>query len=273
MKIRFYVSSLLVVVVLLSCSVENQGLGTASPKEPAADFFPLKRNNQWVFKNEIEGDHSGSFFETLVVKDSLTENETLGYLLDSDQANKNQGLMTAMLSNGRMNNVEGRLFFNGDLQLTMPVLDSIRIPLRNLLLLNQNSEEEKELISNKGSFKSLVTLDSTLVSATIDYKIRTVLVDKLTSYSVRKKNYEKVISILVILELKATADLPGNFKVDLLSQQEVLQSINYFAEEIGLIYSETVMEGEYEDLSEYGIPRSTEFKRLIVQSLEDYSLK
>ncbi len=276
MKRSHLLLSLLVLSFLFSCSKEK-GYGLAIPKETAINYFPLALNNQWSYHNTIElsspAYHQESD-ETLRVSNTGNENETTSYLFSSSVVPKKRGVSTSLLANGKINKVRGKVIYNGNFIFRLPILgDSIRLPLHNFLLLNQNAGVDELLSTAEGTLQDTLQFgDSLQLPATIVYNLQATGGKAYVNYPNNGQTFNNVISSKLTLNLSATATLPDGFSLEIIVPQKVLTSTNYFAKEIGLIYNQTTIHVVFEDLSEYTVSQIDSIVGASSQILTQYAL-
>lgn len=262
------------ILLIISCSTKDDDYGTAIPKEPAANFFPMNKAYEWDYKNLTfdQAEDSKEELEFLRVRDSITENESIGYAFSSNLDTKERSIATSLFTHGRLNNVEGRIFYNGELIVYAPVLDSLKIPLKNLLLINQNSEEGKELYSYKGSIKDSIAMSGIPVPMTASFELKSIAGERLKTYKVEGKEFENIVSNKLRINLSVKAEVSKNFEVEVLSEQRVLESTSFFAENTGLIANQTNIELEYEDLTEFMDAPPEKYRQIRLQFLQQHFL-
>lgn len=272
MKIKSLFLSLFVILLVASCSSDDNG-GPANPKNKAVNYFPLTTANSWTYHNNIniEDQFQNESDETLTVTDSTTQAESVGYLFSSNKSGQDQGFMTAMLSNGQVNKVEGKVIYNGNIILQIPnVGDSISIPVHNLYLANQNKNSGDALSSVNDALSQNLSFNGMSIPATIEYTIKTTEGDVYENYPAGDIEYEDVISSNLEVHLSVSANIL-NMDMQVLINQKAFDVTNYFAKEVGLIYSHNDINIHFEDLSEFGIPLDS-VVGTSTQTLDDFSV-
>lgn len=272
---RFKLVVCLVFILMSSCS-KNKGFGEAIPIEMNTNYFPLTTDNNWSYRNSYEflEDHK-VFEEHMSVKDSIKEDETISYRFSSNLEAKKKGIGTSLLTNGKLTKVEGKLIFNGDFMFHIPVLDdTLALPLRNLILLDQNIGDDKSLSNHEGTVEDSIDLmaNDTLLPISYSYKLKTVSGQKYKSFEVINTEYEDVISTQLELDLSAKVNLPEGYDLEIFVKQDVLKSTFRFAKEIGLISVESELNIDFEDLSEFSLDHLKSDSGVSTQFLKDYSL-
>src|SRR5699024_7356473 len=125
----------------------------------------------------------------------------------------------------------GKVIYNGNFIFRLPILgDSIRLPLHNFLLLNQNAGVDELLSTAEGTLQDTLQFgDSLQLPATIVYNLQATGGKAYVNYPNNGQTFNNVISSKLTLNLSATATLPDGFSLEIIVPQKVLTSTNYFA--------------------------------------------
>lgn len=276
MNYKYLLVSFFMVSFMVSCSSDDEDFGPAIPESTAINYLPLTQENQWIYHNRVNipnQQYTNESEETITAADTSTVSETASYKFTSNATSKNQGVMTLMLTNGYVNKVEGKIIFNGHLDLSIPVLEQrISIPVTNLVLLNQNANAGTPLSTVHDAYTQDFTFSGKTVPVTINYILETSEGSVYEAYDNGLQNYQNVIASKLKLTLSASASIM-NFDLDLLLNQPVLETTNYFAKDIGLILSQSDIHMEFEDLSEFNVPQLPAVIGTSSQVLNDYRLQ
>lgn len=275
MKLKHFLLSLFALALLVSCSSDDDDMGSPIPIETAINYFPATVGNHWDYHNNINipDQYQHESDETLTVSDSTTTNDTSSYLFSSNASSIDQGFMTTILTNGEINKVEGKVIFNGNLVVHLPVLEeAISIPVHNLFILDQNVDSGQNLTTLTDSLTQTINFSGQDLPITFNYTLQTIQGDSYDNHTVKDMVYDNVISSNLQLDLSATVSL-SVFNIAILLNQTVLNSTNYFAENIGMIESENDIHLEFEDLSEYSVPQIPSIIGTSRQVLLDYKVQ
>src|SRR5699024_3235887 len=160
MKLKHCATVLLSLLLLSACSSNDDDFGSPIPIETSTEYLPTTIGNHWDYDNTIDipDQYHHESEERLSVTDSTTESATPSYLFSSNVGIQDQGVMTVLLTHGKINKVEGSIIFNGSILLQIPVIDeSISIPVHNLFLLDQNEDSGQTLTSITDTLTQTIT--------------------------------------------------------------------------------------------------------------------
>ncbi len=274
MKLKtFFLLSILLCLVSACSSQDDSGL--AIPKETAINYLPLTIGNQWTYISQVTLDSvvESDTTEVISVSGVTEDNETPGYLFSSSVAGDKQGLTAMLWTSGMLNKVEGRIIYNGNFIFKLPFSgDSLVIPLHNLIYVNQNADNNQELSSFSGNLQDSISLDSTQYPIHYRYQLTSIENQAYTSYSNGLNTYEDLISSSLNLELSASITLPNGNEVELISNQDVLKTTNFYAREIGMVHSLTDIKIIFEDLSAYDLPALPTSRGTATETLTTYEI-
>lgn len=265
----------IILLVLFSCSTKEDDFGEAVPIETSLNFLPLAINNQWEYHIE-KSFHDSVFLDTLeklIVADSAHTYDTPSFYIKSNLPNDQQGILSNMLHAGFINKVEGRLIFNGQFTLPLPSLqDSVAIPLRNLVLLDQNRSVKDTLYSIKEAVPQDLQIADQNFQALYQYHFISEEDDQLDSYVTDEGKFENVIvnKISVILSIYNIAESGAN--AEILPKQKVIETLIYFAEDTGIIEILSHVQMEFSNLEELDITENLDYKGAEKQILKGYNL-
>ena len=263
MKISRLLYLILIGFTLYSCSDDDTDLPGNTPPEEADNYFPLVIGNFWDYENVFMPSGQDDFVsnETLSVVGSSNGN----FDLDTDNL-MDAGPVTSALSQGILRKSGDQLIFTGSLGFVVEGFPALDIALDNAPIYDLNAPENTVMYSDSGSFQE--TIEG--VPVTFTYEIKTVMDDMLSAYTVNGTSYNDVIKSKIILTLKISAEL--FFEVTILPEQEVVDIENYFAKDIGMIYSDTDVDFDFIELSQSPIPLE-DIEIDITQSLESYNVE
>lgn len=275
MTLKSLIAGLVGLFILVSCSSDDDGVGPANPNETATNYFPMQVGNQWTYQNklDLEGEAPQEGTEKLTVDDSFTSNGSTSYTFTSNVSPAQQGVASMLFTNGQLTKVEGRLIYNGQFEYNISAIDaSISIPLHNLIMYDQNIDSGQNLTSITDTVTKNINLSGTDVPVNFYYTFESYEDSFYESLSANNQEYDDVISSQFIVNLSASADILPGLSIDILLDQQVLQSTNYFAKGVGLIKSKNDINLEFEDLSEFGFPSLPPIHGDSSQILIDYSV-
>ena len=94
------------------------------------------------------------------------------------------------------------------------------------------------------------------IPVTISFTIRTEEAGQFESFSVGTEEFTDVIAskVIVNVDISASFDILGTpIAIPILMSQDVINATNYYASDIGFVYSDVVFQYELEDLSQFNI--------------------
>lgn len=242
-----------IAAVFAGCHPESN-YGEATPLESNNNYLPLNIGNDWTYLNEytIKNDSLTTLEEKLLVTDSVMEFETPGYHFKSDLLPAIQGPSTALLTHGVVNKVDEKIIFNGAISFYFSDFgDSLKIPVENLLLLNQNTATKHNLSQREGAMTAYWTLGDIHLPIHFSYEVESRASNRFESYDVFNTTFEDVISTQLIVRLKAIATTPDGEEVSILNRAEVYKGEIFFAKDIGMIYNKTNFSFSFTNLESF----------------------
>lgn len=263
MKLRI-LSITLVMISLFSCSSDDTSVNDTNN----SDYFPLTTGNEWNYSNssQTQGEQEVTYDEKLTI---TSENDN-AYAFNSSADPLERGIITGILANGNLSKQNGQLVYNGEyvVDLSLYNLDNLTIPLTDLVVYDINASAGENLSSISSTIDQTFNIQGQSIPLVIEYSLTTQQNEILESYSVSGSSYENVLKSSVSLTLEVNADIMVS--IPLLEEQEVLTSSNYYAENIGLIFSENQTNYNFEDLSQFGVPNMDSISIDSSQSIESY---
>jgi hypothetical protein len=212
------------------------------------EYFPLSLNSSWSYTNESEGQNSQ---DNMFVFGTQQENGVQFTNLDTQELNSG-GFMVGLLTQNLVRKDTGKLIVNGALG-GVPIegFPEISIPLNNAVLFDPNALSGTQLNIITGSFEETI-MDFPII---IEYSSITTQEQVLSSYTTDTQTYSDVIQSKIVLNLEISTEVQvggTTLTLPILSSQEVLVVENYYAANIGLVFSKETIDYTLEDLS--GIP-------------------
>lgn len=263
MKLRI-LSIALVMISLFSCSSDDTSMNDTNN----SDYFPLTTGNEWNYSNssQTQGEQEVTNDEKLTI---TSENDN-AYAFNSSADPLERGIITGILANGNLSKQNGQLVYNGEyvVDLSLYNLDNLTIPLTDLVVYDINASAGENLSNISNTIDQTFNIQGQTFPLVIEYSLNTQQNEILESYSVSGTSYENVLKSSVSLTLEVNADIIVS--IPLLEEQEVLTSSNYYAENIGLIYSENQANYNFEDFSQFGVPNMDPISIDSSQSIDSY---
>jgi hypothetical protein len=229
---------------LISCGDDD----TTPSSNNTAAYFPLSLNSSWSYTNESEDQISQ---DNMFVFGTQQENGVQYTNLDTQELNSGS-FMVGLLTQNLVRNDTGKLIVNGTFG-GVPIegFPDISIPLNNAVLFDPNALNGTQLNIISGSFEQTI-MDFPII---IEYTSITTQEQVLPSYTTDTQTYTDVIQSNIVLNLEISTEVQvggTTLSLPILSSQEVLVVENYYAANIGLVFSKEMVDYALEDLS--GIP-------------------
>ncbi len=234
----------IVTLGLISCGEDD----TPPNNNNTAEYFPLSLNSSWSYTNESEGQNSQ---DNMFVFGTQQENGVQYTNLDTQEAVPG-GFMVGLLTQNLVRKDSGKLIVNGTFG-GVPIegFPDISIPLNNAVLFDPNALGGTQLNIITGSFEETI-MDFPI---NIEYSSITTQEQVLSSYTTDTQTYSDVIQSKIVLNLEISTEVQvgdTTLTLPILSSQDVLVVENYYAANIGLVFSKETIDYTLEDLS--GIP-------------------
>ena len=260
------ITLLFVLIIIVSCSTNDNK--QEDPVVEVYNYFPLTLSSYWNYNNENEEG---------IAKDSLytSSNEVLNGLNYTKfiASEPISGFMTSMMSQNLMRTAESKLFLNGEFG--TPLIEGfpdISIPLTDLIIYDKEAENGTLLSEEIGEISEIID-DIPII---INYTISTIQGDILDEGTgAFTTNKVLTSSIILNLSISTNIEILGTvIVIPILQAQDVIKTTNYFASGVGLIFSESLIEYELEDLSSLGIdlPIPSEDSSSATQNINTYQI-
>lgn len=256
-------------LAMIGCSSDDET--TTPPEESNSNYFPLTVGNSWTYNNEraVDQQPSTQSQETMTVADSSEENGNTYYELDTDNSLEG-GLVTNILSNGKLTKINGELMYTGNYEVEIPNFDPLQLPIEATIY-SKTASAGTELTNVSQTIQEEIDVQGQLVPVSLDYNIVTTNEGFLPSVTINGEEFQDVLQANLVVSASITAAL-GPIEVTLLAEQEVVTVTNYYADGVGLIHSEATINYEFEDLSNYGVPTIPNLHIESSQKVDSYNV-
>lgn len=225
-----------------------------SNEEPIndANYFPLVANNTWDYDNiqEVNGQEAQQSMDVMTVSGMTTING-LNYF-NFDQEELQEGFATGLFSNGAVRKPNNELLYTGNLEFAFEGMDALEIPIIDAVVYNKVAANGTALFSAENSITQTI-MDIPII---IDFVVTTTDAGDFSSYTAGLETYEDVIAANITVNITVTAqvELLGDIlSIPILRAQDVITSTNYYAANVGLIFSDVSLQYQAEDLSQLGV--------------------
>lgn len=260
------ITLLFVLIIIVSCSTNDDK--QEDPVVQVYNYFPLTLSSYWNYNNENEEG---------IAKDSLytSSNEVLNGLNYTKfiASEPISGFMTSMMSQNLMRTAESKLFLNGEFG--TPLIEGfpdISIPLTDLIIYDKEAENGTLLSEEIGEISEIIDDIPIIINYTISTIQGDILDEGTGAFS---SNKVLTSSIILNLSISTNIEILGTvIVIPILQAQDVIKTTNYFASGVGLIFSESLIEYELEDLSSLGIdlPIPSEDSSSATQNIDTYQI-
>ncbi len=261
-----------VFLTLLTACSSNGTIGTALPRDGSAQYFPLAIDNQWVYTGL---DEEGPRKEVdLKVRDSVNEFETTGFSFSSTTPVEDQTTTINMLVNGTIHNISSRIIYNGNLILNLPVLeDSLKIPLKNIVLLKQNNEAFQKVSEFQDSISSTHSYSDGEIPLYFKYTVESYSDAIPKNFVIDGISHDHVLTGEITVDLSIELRPYGYSPVLILPRQTVLKIQNHFIEDLGIGLIEENQNFQFQHLGILHVKNDTMIENTYKQKVISYYLK
>lgn len=262
---QYYFLAILVMALLASCSSSDDS--TAPGPVTENNYFPVENNQFWVY--DVTGEFPGR--DSLYVANDTTINATSYKKFKTKELA--YGFFSGSLSGNGVRKSGDKIMVSGSTNVALLEDFPLDLVVTNFVIFKESATNNEELGSFAGSF----TYQYGDIPLTFNYTMKSVFQESLASYSVPSHGtYQdvKVVKVIVNLNIGGVVSYQGiNFPFTLMQPQNVLVATQYYAKNIGMVYSDTQINYELVDVAqlENEIPFPTSGSQNIKEYLVDYS--
>lgn len=242
MKHSYFIAFLLM-AFLTSCSSDNE---TTTPETtPTADYFPTENGKFWVY--DVTGDFPGRD-SLYIANDTMINNSAYKKLKTKELA---FGFFTSSLAENGVRKSGDKLLISGATSVSLLQGFPLDFEVKDFTLFKENAIDNEPLALISGT----IDYEYDGIPLEFDYTMKSVFKESLASFNVPNYgNYQDVKVIQIILNLQVggvyeagTISLPFT----LLNAQDVVVSTQYYAKNVGMIYSHTTINYQLNDISQF----------------------
>ena len=249
------------ILASVSCSEEDDSFLVSD-----TDYFPLELENYWTYNNQLNSNtESSQGVETLSIDNQVRNRFSFSQVIDSQA-----GLFTNVLASGEVCKQSGNqeIIYDGNLNLALDNnLQNFEFPLEDVILYDANFTQGDVMFSNAGELQQNING----FPVDFEYEISSIHKGFLISEVVNNVTYEDVFVSEINISLSASVFLViSDFSI--LQKQDVIKITNYYAKDIGLIYSRVNTEIIFEDIPEQLNTEISDVNSTSTQNLISYSL-
>ncbi len=225
-----YFIAILLLVFMNSCSTDDSN-NDDQPSEK--NYFPLENEDFWTY--DVEGEFAGR--DSLYVANDTTISGNSYKKLKTKELPF--GFFTSSLAENGIRKIDDKLVVSGSTNIDLLEGFPISLDVTDFVLFKENASDGQELSSIDGTFN----YQYEEFPLTFNYTMQSVFQESLESFSVpNHATYQdvKVMKIIVNLEITSVFNGGGiDFPINILNPQNVVVSTQYYAANIGMIYSTT----------------------------------
>lgn len=235
------------IAILTSCSSDNSSGGTST-----ADYLPLTDGNYWTYDVSIVGQTTSNRDSLYVANDTVINTKTYKKM---KTLNIPFGFYSNSLRNNGVRKENDAIYMTGNAGLNLGAVLPIDLSVSDLMIFKESATANQEL----GSVSGVINQDFQGYPLVMNYTMKTTALETLPSFTAEDNTvYTDVKKVKITLNLKVstTVTIPGipiPLTVALLNPQDVVVSTQYYAKNIGMVYTNTVISYELQDFSQFGI--------------------
>ena len=253
-KIKYFIL-LFSSLTIISCSNSSETGTVDDGSSIPTTFFPTHSGNYWTYDVASQGTTTRDSLyisgDTLINSKSYKKLKTLAVP---------SGFHSTIVRNNGLRIDGSSLKMSGVFSIPTFVGNPYNISLDDYTIFKQNSSQGDLLATLSGSF------DQTIQGypLTFNYTLKTVSDGDLASYSTNDNgvitNYINLKKSKIILNLKITSlqtitvgGVPTPVTVTVMNAQDVVTSNSYYVENKGVVYTNTLINYQLQDLSSYNV--------------------
>ncbi|MEC4048719.1 hypothetical protein OX284_004695 [Flavobacterium sp. SUN046] len=258
MKSKFtYLFLLLSTLTIVSCSNSSSETGLVDDGSSIpTTFFPTHTGNYW--KYHVASANTSTTVDSLYISnDTIISNKTYKKMKTLNAAT---GFYSTLVQKNGLRIDGSSLKMSGTFSIPTFVGAPQDISLSDFTVFKQNSSQGDLLSSVSGSFDQTIQT----YPLTFAYTLKTVADGDLASYSANDNGvittYNNIKKSKTILTLKITTlqtitvgGVPTPVTVTVMNTQDVITSNSYYCENKGVVYTNTVMNYQFADLSQFNV--------------------
>jgi hypothetical protein len=243
MKTKFFIIAF-AMTLLSACSSDDSTAGNGN----ATDYFPLTTGNYWTY--DVVGEALQNRDSLYVANDTVITTQTYKKM---ETLNVPFGFSTNSLRNNGLRKEGDVVFVTGAAGLNLGNTLPINLSLSDFIIFKESATLNQQLSSVTGT----LTQDFQGYPLTIDYTLKTTALETLPSFTSDDNTvYTDVKKVKLTLNVKVTTLVTVSgftVPVPLLNSQDVVTSIQYYAKNIGMVYTNTTISYTLQDFSQFGI--------------------
>lgn len=227
------VYAVVAVVAFLNVSCSSDDNNNSNSTEMTTDYLPLSNNNYWVYNTNTNGadgalDSSGRD-SIYVANDTVIGSFTYKKIKSRDTAT---GFFSGSLSGNAVRLSGSKLLVTGSTSIAISEAVPFSIAINDFAFFDANATTGQQIGTTSGTMQQTIQG----IALTLTYTLTTTAGTDYASYTVNGTSYSNVKTVVTKLKLKI---VPTALPVELLPEQDVITSTQYFAEGIGAVKTST----------------------------------
>lgn len=232
------------IAFLTACSSDDSN---NSENNTDNNYFPVENGQFWVY--DVAGEYPGR--DSLYVANDTTINSTSYKKFKTKELA--YGFFSTSLAGNGVRKSGDKVLVSGSTNLNLIEGFPIDLVVNDFVLFKESASNNEELSSMSGT----LNYQYDEFPLTFNYKMKSVFSENLTTFTVPgRETYQnvKVVKVIVNLEISTVV---GVFPIAILLPQNVVVSTQYYANNVGMIYSDTSINYSLaSDQIDVGVPAS-----------------
>lgn len=228
-KLSFGIISLF---FLFSCTPENSN-------DSETNFMPLSIGNHWKYNVVTSGQTTR---DSLYISRDTTINSKIYKKFKTK--NSPTGFFSSSLNKNALRKEGNSLLLTGMLALDFGVGIPINLNVSDFTIFNESATNNQQLSTISGTINQTISS----IPLVIDYTLKSIAIESLPTFTSNGKNYTDVKRVKTILNVKITTTttviimgVVTPFITTLLSPQDVVVSNQYYSKNIGMVFTNTII--------------------------------
>ncbi len=254
--------------VLFSCSSDDSNGNTS---ENDTTYLPLKTGNFWTY--DVTGETVAERDSLYISKDSVINGKNYKRF---ETLNQPFGFFSNSLNKNGVRVSGNSLLLSGTTGLNLGDAFPIDLTLNDFVIFKENAASGEQLSTVSG----IIEQDFEGYPLKLEYTMKSTAIESLPSFTSPNGDvYTDVKKMKTTLNLKVTSTVtitgvPFPITIPIMNPQDVVVSYQYYAKNIGMVYANTTISYELQDLSSYGVtlPIPLTGSQLQEEFLDTYSI-
>ncbi len=235
--------ALLAISIVVSCSSSSDNPAGSQDNSALTNYLPLHSGNYWTYNVHSQGTVSRDSLyvanDTLINSISYKKMKTLAVPT---------GFFSTTLRNNGLRTDGNMLKLSGKISLNLGLAAPLEFTTNDFIIFKENAITGDALSSSSGTFTQDVQSGTSTIPLTFTYTLSSVSDGSLSTYTsvdgTVSTTYTDVKKTKVVLNLKITTTqtipgFPNPITINIMDPQDVVTSIQYYAKDKGMAYTNT----------------------------------